>query len=566
MFSIIEIYIQKNLKELDEKPHLPGPHLLGRVHDLSHVHSKVTLATGVFILLFLIPLALKEPNYKYLGKITNLIPTSGILVILGMVSGILTHFAEEYFQNEFPPLIITAEVFQHVLIFPILLYASYKLYHQDFLRQFRSIMIFGFLGTFLNVLLSASLIYFIHDYSWMGSMTWTQTIVFASCISVVDPLSIAAVFKSFQVGKSKGNFVLPFGAALFGYGLAMQLFKAGDALAIFGDYDVEIPVSSYLYVALSIVTDIVFGIIIGVTCGLVSATITRFTSLKSQYFEMTITLGCALFGYILCVDFGFSYIFATICCGLVQERYTFMNMSPKSSMNTENFIFGISLICELSIIILVGYFVIHVEFSQVWDFALVSIVIIYIIRILVTGGLSFLLNMFRLSAISFKWQLLIFGGHRGPMSLAMVVAYSGPYHKLFKDTTLLVIVFSQIVDGVMARYLATQLKMRTNEKKTNPLHDFLVLSSIYGGEELGNMLRGDTMNNRTKWFPVIEKQFLRFFITDKEKLSNVYRIHAAEEQRQFFEKLEKHSYSVTAKHKENDGRGSPKEDTKDSPV
>ena len=124
MFSIIEIYIQKNSKALNEEPHIPGPHLLGRFHDLSHVHSKVTLATGVFILLFLIPLALKEPKNISLSKITNLIPTSGILVILGMLSGIIAHFAEDYFQNGFQPLIITAEVFQHVLIFPIVLYAS----------------------------------------------------------------------------------------------------------------------------------------------------------------------------------------------------------------------------------------------------------------------------------------------------------------------------------------------------------------------------------------------------------------------------------------------------------
>ena len=103
MFSIIEIYIQKNLKALNEEPHLPGLHLLGRVHDLSHVHTVVTLTTGVFILLFLIPLALKEPKYTSLAKIINLIPTSGILVILGMLSGIITHFAEDYFQSGFKP-------------------------------------------------------------------------------------------------------------------------------------------------------------------------------------------------------------------------------------------------------------------------------------------------------------------------------------------------------------------------------------------------------------------------------------------------------------------------------
>jgi len=567
MFSIIEIYIQKNLKALNEEPHLPGPHLLGRVHDLSHVHSVVTLITGVFILMFLIPLALEEPNNVSLSKITNLLPTSGILVILGMLSGIIAHFAEDYFQKGFPPIIITAEVFQHVLIFPILLYASYKLYHQDSVRQFKSISILGILGTILNIVLSAAAIYVFHYcYStWMSSMTWTQTVVFASCISVVDPLAIVAVFKSFQVGKSEGNFVLPFGAALFGYGTAMELFKAANVLAMFGEDDGDIPLISYFYVCFSIGTDVVFGSFIGITCGLVSAAITRITSLKSEYFEMTITLGFALFGYILCVVFGFSYIFATILCGLVQERYTFMNMSPKSSMNTENFIFGISMICELSIYILVGYFVIHVELNEVWDLTLVSIVIIYVIRILVTIGLSFILNMSRLSAISFKWQLLIFGGHRGPMSLAMVVAYMGPYHKLFKDTTLLVIVFSQIVDGIMARYLAAQLKMRVNENQNTLVNDLFAVSSIYGGEELGNMLGADTVTNRNNWFP-FEKHVSMFFITDKDKLSNVYRIHAIEEQRQFFEKLEKHSYQGAAKKKEKDGSGSPEEVNDESPA
>merc|ERR1712179_410355 len=133
------------------------------------------------------------------------------------------------------------------------------------------------------------------------------------------------------------------------------------------------------------------------------------------------------------------------------------------------------------------------------------------------------------------------------------------------DTTLLVIVFSQIVDGIMARYLATQLKMRTNESKTTLVNDLLARSSFYGGEALGKMLCDDTVTDRNNLFP-FEKHIFRFFITEKEKLSNVYRIHAAEEQRQFFEKLEKHSYSVTVQQKEKDGPGSPEEGTEDSPV
>ena len=76
MFSIIHVYIQKNRKEIDEKPHTPGPHLLGRLESLSEVHSLFTLVTAVIISVFLIALLFKEPNH-YMAKITNLLPTSG---------------------------------------------------------------------------------------------------------------------------------------------------------------------------------------------------------------------------------------------------------------------------------------------------------------------------------------------------------------------------------------------------------------------------------------------------------------------------------------------------------
>ena len=534
MFSIFHIYIKKNREEINEERHLPGPHLLGRVESLSHQPSMLTLLTAVIIIVFLTALFLRES--KFMAKITKFLPISGILIILGIISGIISHYSEEVFLNKYPPVIITAEVFQHVLIFPIILYSSYKLYDQQFLSQFTPVLILSVAGTLLNIILTGLLLNFIHDASWISSMTTIQSIAFASCISVVDPMAVIAVFQN--VHQAKGNFFLPFGAALFGYGVAMELFKAANALTLFGEDDV-IPTSSYLLVALSTLTDPAFGIIIGVTCGLVSAAITRTTSIECEYFEPVITLGCALVGYVLCLDFGFSYIFATISCGLVQERYTFVNMSPKSSMSTENIIFAISLICELLIFILVGYLVVFVGFYDVWTFALAAIIIIYIIRIIVTLGLSLLLNYFRLSTISFKWQLLIFGGHRGPMSLAMIVAYTGPFNKLYMDTTLLVIVFSVMVDGVMSRYLTTELKMRTNATQS-AVKDLIVLTIIYGGEELSNLL-GPMVTHRNNFVLAIDRVIFRFFIKDKDKLCFAYRMHSKEEKRQFFRKLEKHS-------------------------
>ena len=190
--------------------------------------------------------------------------------------------------------------------------------------------------------------------------------------------------------------------------------------------------------------------------------------------------------------------------------------------------------------VLVGYFAVAVGYSAIWDFAVAVIIIIYIVRIFVTLGLSLLINIFRLSTINFRWQLLIFGGHRGPMSLAMALAYTGPFHLLFEETTLLVIVFSVMVDGVMSRYIASQQKLRT-EVRPSAIKDLLIMTSIYGGGELGNLLGVEMVANRNNYFRAFERMFFRFFITDENKLAHAYRMHSKEKRRLAFKELDKHS-------------------------
>jgi len=523
---------------------------LGRIDDLNHLHSIVSLFSGVFIILLLVPLALKEPNRMSMAKITNLLPTSGILILLGAFCRLVNHFSEEYLKNKYSPFIITADGFQHLLISPILLYSSYKLYHDEFFRQWKSIIVLGIVGTFLNIILSAAMLYFINASGWLTSMNMFITTVIASCISVGEPSAVAAAFNyRKEVKNHPSNFYLPYGVALLGYGVAMELFKFAQILAWL-DGEEHMTLDSYLFIIFSKFTDPFFGVLVGVSCGLVSAAITKITTQKSQYFEPVVTLSCAAIGYLLCLDLGFSYIFGTIACGLVQQRYTLMNMSAKSCMNTENILFAISLVCELFMYVLVGYLAINVSFYDTFGFAALAIVVIYIIKILVNVGLSFVLNIFLLSPISFKCQLLIFGTPRGPMSLAMAwAAIRVPYHMLIKETVLLVIVFSQLIDGVMSRYLASQFSTDANNSVVNNL---LVLSSTYGGAELGNILGLDMTANKNNLFRMFERHMSRFFISDKARLSNSYRIRAKEEQRQFFLKLEKHNYLKEYENKESE--------------
>ena len=59
------------------------------------------------------------------------------------------------------------------------------------------------------------------------------------------------------------------------------------------------------------------------------------------------------------------------------------------------------------------------------------------------------------------------------MSFAMAYAAQRvPYYMLIKETVLLVIVFSQLVDGIMSRYLAMQLRETFVRKNRTPRPNF----------------------------------------------------------------------------------------------
>ena len=92
------------------------------------------------------------------------------------------------------------------------------------------------------------------------------------------------------------------------------------------------------------------------------------------------------------------------------------------------------------------------------------IFIIIISRIIVTCGLCVVINRYTKRPINWKWQtLIIVGGLRGAIAFAMVVTYEGPFHKLFYDTTLVVIFFTTIANGIIAKPLVNYLGLKAEE-------------------------------------------------------------------------------------------------------
>ena len=191
------------------------------------------------------------------------------------------------------------------------------------------------------------------------------------------------------------------------------------------------------------------------------------------FMKPVIALLFALLTYCLTVVFEVSNILGLICYGLTQERYSFQNIPLKASVLTTNIVSTIALIFETFLFFLLGYEFSSVGFMEVWDFSLATLVLIYFARVIVTCGICYIMNRRRKRPINWKWQvLLIVGGLRGAIAFAMVIIYDGPYHKLYYDTTLIVIIFTTLANGIIAKPLVEVLGLRSEGGQNTDYNEY----------------------------------------------------------------------------------------------
>jgi len=383
--------------------------------------------------------------------------------IVAFIFGGLDKISREFFGNEgilIPPLYLPHGIVQHVLIAPIILHASYELYHPHFFGQIKTIFILAFGATILNTIIIGLTLRYIFG-SLFPFMNIFHCMTFAPIMAAVDPVAVLAVFDT--VNADKALYFLVFGEALLNDAVTFVLYEGIRELAtIPTDEMLSTDIMCYVYVLLSFLTAPLGGALIGFVCGLASAFVTKHTSESTAVLKPTIALLFAVLAYGLTLVFGNSNILGIIAYGLTQERYAFGNMSAKASILTSNIVHTVAIIFEELLFFILGCEFAAVRFSAVWEFALAVIVTIIFSRIIVTCGICFLINKItRWRPVNWKWQIMIIvGGLRGAIAFAMVTTYEGPFHKLFYDATVMVIFFTTLANGIMAKPLVNYLGLK----------------------------------------------------------------------------------------------------------
>ena len=134
-------------------PAFPGPELILKT-EYSNTYLQVTLCLFMVLLTAFMAILLKEN--KYLKTVTELIPESGMMLFFGAIVAFIFAGVDSISGSDgigISPIHLPHSIVQHILIAPIILHASYELYHPHFFGQIEKILIMAFVATILNTII-----------------------------------------------------------------------------------------------------------------------------------------------------------------------------------------------------------------------------------------------------------------------------------------------------------------------------------------------------------------------------------------------------------------------------
>ena len=226
--------------------------------------------------------------------------------------------------------------------------------------------------------------------------------------------------------------------------------------------------TQYLLAFGSFFTVILGGASIGIIVGLICSFTVKFTE-HSQVVEPFIVFAMSYFSYIFADTIGWSGIIRLICCGIVQKRYAFRNISRKSYGTVKYGVQTLAAFSDCIIFLFLGIeTIVREEFAWHLTFTIWTLILCVAFRFVGVFLLSSIVNTFRFKKISKKEQFIIgYGGLRGAVgfSMATILPDSNPLKGSFLATAMAVIYFTIFVQGSTMKFFVQKLKITKKEGK-----------------------------------------------------------------------------------------------------
>jgi monovalent cation:H+ antiporter, CPA1 family len=290
--------------------------------------------------------------------------------------------------------------------------------------------------------------YFVWRFAGMALIV---ALVFGSMVSATDPISVLAIFKDLKIAERLT--VLVECESLFNDGTAIVLFQIFLAAAVGGAIGIAKGVGEFL---LSVLGGAALGLALGY---LTSKVIKR---IDDAEIEITLTTVLAYGAFLLARHLHLSGVIATVTAGLVIGNVAAKRgMSPRTVTTLRAFWEYAAFVMNSIVFLLIGLEVRLGDVIQVWKVIGIAVLAILIGRALSVYTLVPLSNRFS-KRVPLAWQhVLVWGGLRGALSLALALSLenSFAFRGEILRVTFGVVVFSILVQGLTIKPLLRMLKI-----------------------------------------------------------------------------------------------------------
>lgn len=464
-----------------------------------HVEMPYTVALWVLVA-GLCKLAI-EANHH----VTSVIPESALLICFGFILGGIIWGADKVQTFS-----LTPTVFFFYLLPQIILDAGYFMPNKLFFSNLGGILMHAVIGTCWNAATVGLSLWGCHMGGAMGDIDvgLLQYLLFGSLIAAVDPVAVIAVFEEVHVNEVL--FIMVFGESLLNDGVTVVLFNVFDAFVSLGGSAIDAVeiikgIISFFVVAFG-------GALVGVVFGIMLSLLTRCTK-NIQIIEPGFVFVLGYLSYLTAEMLSLSAILAITFCGVCCQKYINANMDEKS-VTTVRFVMKVFANgSETMIFVFLGITAID-KTIWVWNtgFILLTLLFVLVYRCIGVFFLTWVQNKFRLVPLDFMDRIIMsYGGLRGAVAYglaAMLDEHKIKEKPLMVGTTLIVVYFTVIFQGITMKPLVTWLKVKRAsnaemtliEKAQNKVFDhMLVAIEDISGQKGHNYMRDKWKNFEEKW-------------------------------------------------------------------
>ncbi len=400
--------------------------------------------------------------FGYFNKRFLKLPRTIGVMIIALLTSLAIVLTASYFPGLFvetKKMILSIDfytVLMEVMLSFLLFAGSIHIRIDDIKSERVPILAFSTIGVVISTGIVGGLMYYLLQ-AFGLNVPLLNCLLFGALISPTDPIAVLGILKSANIEKSLETKIS--GESLFNDGVAVVIF-----VAIFEISKVGLENMGISDIALLFLREAGGGILLGAALGSLGTYVLK--TIDDYSVEVMITLAMVMGGYWLASSLHISGPLAMVVAGIfIGNRGRAVGMSRITEEYIDKFWEIIDEILNAVLFLLIGLELLVISFENVYIFiGLIAIFIVLLARF-VSVGIPFLLLKKRVKFEQNSFPILVWGGLRGGISVALALALpredSGD---MFVAITYIIVLFSIIFQGLTIGKYAKRLSLKSAKK------------------------------------------------------------------------------------------------------